>query len=70
MKDVEELPASESVYNEDGVDLSLIRWMLALTPLQRLMVAQGFAQSLQRVRYGRATAQIPENLERPLVSRA
>jgi hypothetical protein len=23
-------------YSEDGVDLTLIRWMLSLTPLQRL----------------------------------
>ncbi|HWQ53097.1 MAG TPA: hypothetical protein VN442_05395 [Bryobacteraceae bacterium] len=27
-------PAPE--YSEDGVDLSLVRWMLSLTPLERL----------------------------------
>ena len=29
-----EFPAPE--YSEDGVDLSLIRWMLSLTPTERL----------------------------------
>ena len=27
-------------YSEDGIDLTLIRWMLSLTPAQRLEVAQ------------------------------
>jgi hypothetical protein len=27
-------------YSDDGVDLTLIRWMLSLTPEQRLDVAQ------------------------------
>jgi hypothetical protein len=27
-------------YSEDGVDLSLIRWMLSLTPAERLQFAQ------------------------------
>ena len=34
----QEAPAPE--YNEDGVDLSLIRWMLSLTPAERLDVLQ------------------------------
>ncbi|MGA3027596.1 MAG: hypothetical protein ABSF98_22780 [Bryobacteraceae bacterium] len=29
-------PAPEPEYSEDGVDLSLIRWMLSLTPAERL----------------------------------
>jgi len=29
-------PAPEPEYSEDGVDLSLIRWMLSLTPRERL----------------------------------
>jgi hypothetical protein len=29
-------PASLIDYSEDGVDLTLIRWMLSLTPAQRL----------------------------------
>jgi hypothetical protein len=30
----------EQEYSEDGVDLTLIRWMLSLTPAERLDVAQ------------------------------
>jgi hypothetical protein len=41
-------------YSEDGVDLTLIRWMLSLTPLQRLQVLQNTVRSILRVRRGRA----------------
>ncbi|HUQ04819.1 MAG TPA: hypothetical protein VM261_20095 [Kofleriaceae bacterium] len=40
---------------DDGVDVSLIRWMLSLTPAERLAVLQGFADSvaeLSRARTG------------------
>lgn len=37
-------------YSEDGVDLTLIRWMLSLTPLERLRTAQRYANSAQRLR--------------------
>ena len=30
----------ESEYGEDGVDVTLIRWMLSLTPAERLQVLQ------------------------------
>lgn len=30
-------------YSDDGVDLSLIRWMLSLTPAERLEALQQFA---------------------------
>jgi hypothetical protein len=33
-------PAEQPEYSEDGVDLTLIRWMLSLTPAERLEVAQ------------------------------
>ena len=33
-------PAPEPEYNEDGVDLSLIRQMLSLTPAERLQVLE------------------------------
>jgi hypothetical protein len=36
-------------YSEDGVDLTLIRWMLSLTPSERLQVAQDGANSIQRL---------------------
>jgi hypothetical protein len=34
------MPPAEQEYSEDGVGLSLIRWMLSLTPEQRLEVGQ------------------------------
>jgi hypothetical protein len=36
-------------YSEDGVDLTLIRWMLSLTPSERLQVLQQNVQSLKRL---------------------
>jgi hypothetical protein len=41
-----ELPA----YSPDGVDLTLIRWMLSLTPAERLQVLQQFVQFVLEVR--------------------
>lgn len=32
----------EAECSEDGVDLTLIRWMLSLTPTERLAVLQSF----------------------------
>jgi hypothetical protein len=69
MDKIEQPPNSEAVYNEDGVDLSLIRWMLSLTPRQRLLHVQGFAQAVQRVRNGRAAARLSTNPARPDGSR-
>jgi len=42
-----EIPATHS---EDGVDLTLIRWMLSLTPAERLQVLQRHIQSVEEVR--------------------
>jgi hypothetical protein len=39
----------EALYSDDGVDLTLIRWMLALTPTERLQVLQEQAWSLARL---------------------
>ncbi len=36
-------------YSEDGVDLTLIRWMLSLTPAERLRVGQANAESAYRL---------------------
>ena len=41
-----DLPA----YSPDGVDLTLIRWMLSLTPAERLQVLQQFVQSVLELR--------------------
>lgn len=37
-------------YAEDGVDLTLIRWMLSLTPTERLQALQQNIRSLMRLR--------------------
>ena len=39
----------EAAYSDDGVDLTLIRWMLSLTPSERLQVLQQNVQSLARL---------------------
>jgi hypothetical protein len=43
-------PGAEPTHSADGVDLTLIRWMLSLTPAERLGVLEGFVNSLQSVR--------------------
>lgn len=54
-----EVPAAEpessgqDVYSEDGVDLTLIRWMLSLTPAERLQAAQDMADTVAKLRVGR-----------------
>lgn len=50
-RSVRAVPAERS---EGGVDLTLIRWMLALSPAERLRAAQGSARFLLRLRAGRA----------------
>lgn len=40
----------EPIYSEDGVDLTLIRWMLSLTPTQRLEALQEAVWSIERLR--------------------
>lgn len=37
---------AQSAYAPDGTDLTLIRWMLTLTPAERLDVLQGFVDAL------------------------
>jgi hypothetical protein len=43
-----EAPAPE--YNKDGVDLSLIRWMLSLTPAERLQFVQRHINRILMIR--------------------
>lgn len=37
-------------YSEDGVDLTLIRWMLSLSPAERLDVLQGHVDDVIAIR--------------------
>jgi hypothetical protein len=47
-------PPDFSHYDENGVDLSLLRWMLSLTPLERLdVMEQHAADTLELLEYGR-----------------
>ncbi|MFN0166094.1 MAG: hypothetical protein ACKV22_06655 [Bryobacteraceae bacterium] len=41
-------------YSEDGVDLTLIRWMLSLTPDERLDVLQDYVNAILAVREANA----------------
>ena len=47
-------PAEEPTHSSDGVDLTLIRWMLSLTPAERLQALQQAVQSLLRLRNDQA----------------
>lgn len=40
----------EPAYSEDGVDLTLIRWFLTLTPGERLDYLQNFASTILEMR--------------------
>ena len=42
--------ADQPTHSEDGVDLTLIRWMLSLTPAERLQVLQQNVRSILRLR--------------------
>ncbi|HVT15352.1 MAG TPA: hypothetical protein VHQ90_04095 [Thermoanaerobaculia bacterium] len=44
------IPPAES---PDGVDLTLIRWTLGLTPLERLELLQDWVDGLAELRHGR-----------------
>lgn len=39
---------------DDGVDVMLIRWMLSLTPAERLQTLQRFIRAVRRLRHGRS----------------
>lgn len=46
-------------YTDDGIDLTLVRWMLSLTPAERLEALQQFADFILSAR-GRTTS-IPQS---------
>lgn len=43
-------PIKNDHYGEDGVDITLIRWMLSLTPRERIQVLQGHLKSIHRIK--------------------
>ena len=55
MKQMTQIPkisplATTSRRTEDGVDLTLVRWMLSLTPAERLEVLENNVRSILRAR--------------------
>ena len=48
--EADQFPPEESA---DGVDLTLIRWSLSLTPLERLELLQDWVDGLTELRRGR-----------------
>jgi hypothetical protein len=46
----EERPQPQTDYSEDGVDLTLIRWMLSLTPTERLELLQNHVNAVLTIR--------------------
>jgi hypothetical protein len=49
----EEGPPLLPTFSEDGIDLTAIRWMLSLSPLERLRTAQNYANSARRLQNAR-----------------
>ena len=45
-----EEPMPQPDYSDDGVDLSLIRWMLSLTPAERLQFVQRHVNAILAIR--------------------
>jgi hypothetical protein len=43
-------PIGEPLYSESGVDVTLIRWMLSLSPAERLEVLQQTIHSILRLK--------------------
>lgn len=46
----DEEAATRPTHSEDGVDLTVIRWMLSLTPAERLEVLQQHIQAITELR--------------------
>ena len=45
-------PTLEGAFSEDGVDLTVIRWMLGLTPTERLRAVQDLIDAASALRAG------------------
>jgi hypothetical protein len=45
-----QVSADQPTHSEDGIDLTLIRWMLSLTPAERLQALQQNVRSILRLR--------------------
>ena len=54
-----ELPS----FAEDGTDLTLIRWMLSLSPRERLQVLQDHVNMVEGIREANGTKSVPRDPE-------
>ncbi len=45
---------NEGIHYEDGVDITLIRWMLSMTPTERLQTLQQNVRSIMKLRNAKA----------------
>jgi hypothetical protein len=55
----EAVPGAESAVDAEGVDRSLIREMLALTPAERLDRLQSLVEMIQRIREANGFSAVP-----------
>jgi hypothetical protein len=59
--EVDSFSEGDQLYSGDGVDLSLIRWMLSMTPTERLETLQQNVRSVMRLRRAKANSLFPGN---------
>lgn len=52
-------PTAEPTHSPDGVDLTLIRWFLSLTPEERLIILQENVRALALMREGYRVPEFP-----------
>jgi hypothetical protein len=55
--------SNRPAYSEDGVDLTLIRSMLSLSPAERLATLQQYVDSVLSVRARNSEARLPAKLD-------
>lgn len=61
MDPADDVRSGPQAYSEDGVDLTLIRWMLSLTPAERVQVLQQCVDSVLNIRAWNSQSGLPRN---------
>jgi hypothetical protein len=56
---VRDAPVDPRGDDDDGVDVTLIRWMLSLSPEERLAVLQGFTDSVLELTHDSPATKVP-----------
>jgi hypothetical protein len=69
MDPADDIRFNRLAYSEDGVDLTLIRWMLSLTPVERLEVLQQYVDSVLVIRAWNSESRVSRNPASPEQSR-